>query len=560
MSGDQPQRRGHGATATVITEQNPDKRDSLNLKDEASDKSTYETGIFQLPGRSSGKGMMFRAGWHRRVTFILVLVIGIWVVPRLKETFRWFNFVRKRVPPLPAGSFIAGLERAPVPELQYFTGSEPEDFFNITAALWDSPQPEPFVFKAHTFAAANPIKQGHLVKWTPKALSEMFGPYQWGGIFRSPSKEFRTYNVQHPLTNHLVEKKQWSPPLDMMQMSGYQLLHALQNSTRGGYYYQMNQPGGDLYKWLPNVTDIIPLDSPMIQAHLMLFMSSPGVTNPLHYEVSDSIHMQMYGRTRIVLLPTSHLEDVYLYPNTHPHARQSKINFLEDRAKILKHFPRASAIKKSWEVVLVPGDLLVIPANMLYWKQSLPGWPSFEANWWTLGKDMRSVMEIFEEPISWFSNDNDIFDQNKTVPYVTKYTQMLIERTFELSEPETCGKDRDATVACRDQFLMDMIEQENHLLHMDMDYEGCDRHKFEEEEMLATFKDHVERAAGIVAKVTDKYKRNLYLRIILDAFIELAVKEERDKTLSFLQSCVCTSCQSQHADLIDLHESPYELV
>jgi len=89
-----------------------------------------------------------------------------------------------------------------------------------------------------------------------------------------------------------------------------------------------------------------------------LWMGTPTVTTPAHYDMVHNFYAQVIGHKRFILFPPEDVGSMYTFSNLHPSARQSQVNFNDPSdVNTFKEFVHVHPK----EVILAPGDVLYIP-------------------------------------------------------------------------------------------------------------------------------------------------------------------------------------------------------
>eukprot|EP01118_Nematostelium_gracile_P001414 TRINITY_DN11445_c0_g1_i1.p1 TRINITY_DN11445_c0_g1~~TRINITY_DN11445_c0_g1_i1.p1 ORF type:complete len:418 (-),score=99.69 TRINITY_DN11445_c0_g1_i1:7-1224(-) len=99
----------------------------------------------------------------------------------------------------------------------------------------------------------------------------------------------------------------------------------------------------------------VPYAPPM---EVNLWMGTPRVTTPAHYDMVHNFYAQIAGKKRFILFDASEADKLYTFPALHPSARQSQINFNDPSC--YSKYPNFKNIKVQ-EVILSPGDALYLP-------------------------------------------------------------------------------------------------------------------------------------------------------------------------------------------------------
>ena len=110
----------------------------------------------------------------------------------------------------------------------------------------------------------------------------------------------------------------------------------------------------------------------------LLWVGSPSVATPLHYDQSDNIYVQLSGRKRFLLLPPAAARFVYLRPYHDPQQRHARAHFGLATALLGGTAPGMDAPsdypawvegrveERTLEVILEEGEVLLLPANWLH--------------------------------------------------------------------------------------------------------------------------------------------------------------------------------------------------
>mmetsp|Transcript_16653 Transcript_16653/g.40467 ORF Transcript_16653/g.40467 Transcript_16653/m.40467 type:complete len:462 (+) Transcript_16653:216-1601(+) len=91
-----------------------------------------------------------------------------------------------------------------------------------------------------------------------------------------------------------------------------------------------------------------------------LWMGTSGSSTQAHYDVADNIICQMFGTKRIRCYNPSSARALHVFPDAHPRARKSQVDFDHPN---LERFPNFAELPSpDLDVVLRPGHALFIPA------------------------------------------------------------------------------------------------------------------------------------------------------------------------------------------------------
>ena len=108
-----------------------------------------------------------------------------------------------------------------------------------------------------------------------------------------------------------------------------------------------------------------------------MWISSAGMITHGHFDQDFNFFVQLIGRKRFTLWPSSQHELMYMYPRVHPLWHKSRINF---RAPDLTSFPNF-AKSRAVQVVLEPGDVLYVPPYTWHYVETLS--PSVSLSTWS---------------------------------------------------------------------------------------------------------------------------------------------------------------------------------
>ena len=106
-----------------------------------------------------------------------------------------------------------------------------------------------------------------------------------------------------------------------------------------------------------------------------LWMGSRGSATQAHYDVADNVLVQLYGSKRVRCFHPAAACALHVFPDAHPRARKSQVDFDEPDHRRFPHL--ASLPAPVLDVVLQPGDALWIPA---FWFHHLENcwWPTID--------------------------------------------------------------------------------------------------------------------------------------------------------------------------------------
>lgn len=109
-----------------------------------------------------------------------------------------------------------------------------------------------------------------------------------------------------------------------------------------------------------------------------IWIGSAGSATQAHYDVADNVIVQLHGTKRLRCYAPHAATALHVFPDAHPRARKSQVNFDEpdhDR------FPLFSTLSlPALDVTLQPGDALSVPAFWFHHVENDPSGPSVSLN------------------------------------------------------------------------------------------------------------------------------------------------------------------------------------
>ena len=135
-----------------------------------------------------------------------------------------------------------------------------------------------------------------------------------------------------------------------------------------------------------------------------LWMGSSGSATQAHYDVADNVIVQLFGTKRIRCYSPKVASALHVFPDAHPRARKSQVNF--DRPDYDAYPNFLTLPDPVIDVTLLPGDALFIPAFWFHHVEadkrkredlsSSPS-PSVSLNMFALSKSMTIAQGIFRD-------------------------------------------------------------------------------------------------------------------------------------------------------------------
>lgn len=200
----------------------------------------------------------------------------------------------------------------------------------------------------------------------------------------SPTELSEKLTVRSPVRDSYYY---WTSPISdvapgiLQEMKGFESLHASNSNT-------MLDPRGP-----------------------SLWMGSSGSATQAHYDVADNVIVQLFGTKRIRCYSPKEASALHVFPDAHPRARKSQVNF--DRPDYDTHPNFSTLPAPAIDVTLLPGDALFIPAFWFHHVEadkqkqedlvSSPS-PSVSLNMFAFSKPMTIAQRIFRDASRPFIN------------------------------------------------------------------------------------------------------------------------------------------------------------
>lgn len=183
-----------------------------------------------------------------------------------------------------------------------------------------------------------------------------------------------------------------------------------------------------------------------------LWMGSAGSATQAHYDIADNVIVQLFGTKRIRCYSPRAASALHVFPDAHPRARKSQVNF-DNQDEIL--FPNFLSLPPpEIDVRLQPGDAIFIPAFWFHHVENgmLPSInhtssysdyvPSVSLNVFALSMRMRIAQNILMSASQPFGRINPDFD------FAVEALHLLSLKLFQ--ELNLCSNSSDFI---RDQLL-----------------------------------------------------------------------------------------------------------
>jgi len=183
-------------------------------------------------------------------------------------------------------------------------------------------------------------------------------------------------------------------------------------------------------------------------------MGTSGSGTQCHYDVANNIIVQLYGTKRIRCYPPSMgVYNLHVFPDNHPKARKSQVDFDYDTQKhnknddMINRFPHyyQHIPQPALDVTLQPGDALQIPAFWFHHVEN--GYrsdiydreeSSVSLNSFSLSKQMMIAQQIFQKA----SNPMGRSINKDQVPAILRALGITLLQKLDIDEITT-GKEMD---------------------------------------------------------------------------------------------------------------------
>lgn len=186
-----------------------------------------------------------------------------------------------------------------------------------------------------------------------------------------------------------------------------------------------------------------PADHPFLDPRgPSLWMGTSGSGTQCHYDVANNAILQLHGTKRVrVWRPSVGVHRLHVYPDAHPRARKSQVDFdvnvndnTGDIRRRYSQYYTTTPPRPTLDVVLRPGDALYLPAFWFHHVENgripvlhdgsdafdvIDG-PSLSLNSFTLSEPMMTARRIFasaSRPLGWkaFDDDDDVERRRRRV-------------------------------------------------------------------------------------------------------------------------------------------------
>lgn len=214
------------------------------------------------------------------------------------------------------------------------------------------------------------VIRGALTAWN---IKEHWSPEYLTGLLTNRRAVVRTSNSAsfgyRPSTD--LKSSYAFATKEMPFPDAVKLITSAETST---YAYMLQQPIPQLYPELMNHLEVptwIRNNAPQIQ----MWFGNDSIT-PLHFDASNNLFAQVYGKKNFVLFSPFDSDFLYPFPTSAAMAHVSGVDLLNPDMEQHPMFARATAISCSLE----PGDLLFLPA--FWWHHVQSSGVAISVNFW----------------------------------------------------------------------------------------------------------------------------------------------------------------------------------
>ncbi len=179
-----------------------------------------------------------------------------------------------------------------------------------------------------------------------------------------------------------------------------------------------------------------------------LWMGNSGSGTQAHYDVADNVICQLFGTKRIRCYSPKAASALHVFPDAHPRARKSQVNFDDPDHDLYPHY--ASLPPPDVDVELVPGSALFVPAFWFHHVEngnhcSTPqkgvmhpdSGPSVSLNMFALSKSMMIAHGIFRDASRPFQVNTSVGLDFKFAVKVLRALSWRIMKELRMEEDPT---------------------------------------------------------------------------------------------------------------------------
>lgn len=295
---------------------------------------------------------------------------------REEREAQWLNFISPDFP------FVVG----EVPRIEVSTDEEFTERVAATAA--------PMIISGSI------TKKWRAAKWSPEYLAARVS--EFSHVKTHENKTFFYFHNRAMESLPLIRDNYKSTTAEHVNMTGAEFFRKLLRPPPYDDFYYFN---GDPDSLGDVVHDLYPVEPLMLKSadfsvdqsfkHRWtgIWIGPSGATTHLHYDIYHNFYAQLYGWKRFVLMAPEELENVYLYPFTHPGGQSSQVDMENPD---YEKFPKFKNVK-AYDAIIGPGDVLYVPPLWLHHVIALD--VSISVSVWSKSVDTKAMWEVEKQPV-----------------------------------------------------------------------------------------------------------------------------------------------------------------
>jgi hypothetical protein len=263
------------------------------------------------------------------------------------------------------------------------------------------------------------------------------------------------------------------------------------------------------------------------EAHVWL--GSEGATASTHYDTSENIYVQLYGRKRFLLWEPRWAAAFHLYPALHAGYRHGQFDWFN---RDLSLYPLAASLPPPLEAVLAPGDVLYLPRYWLHNVEAVD--ESISVNLWANSGPYWAAEEVYAAPLPF----EEEWDKDTKALAVLALVRMVLERTPPGPGAQggraTPEQRIDALLRSRfDSLFAGKAVRAKHLGHPVQCPTAKASSTFLTDALRAKFHEKADNIASLLKRIPDDGIRDIYI----DNWIEYTSFWAAEKGLVHLLEC-----------------------
>mmetsp|Transcript_9614 Transcript_9614/g.19928 ORF Transcript_9614/g.19928 Transcript_9614/m.19928 type:complete len:433 (-) Transcript_9614:6-1304(-) len=235
--------------------------------------------------------------------------------------------------------------------------------------------------------------------WTPSFLSENLGDSL---TVKRATGRFFMYAEASGANGMLPDSD--AHKTDLVTLKPRDFFSKVVDGDPDGHRYYFTAPVMNLIpKLMPQVEEWPSLDLQeaegvepwkCIRPYLSVWIGGQDVTTQAHYDVANNVFIQVYGEKEFWCYPPSETSNLHVFPDAHPRARKSQVDFDRPDASL---FPRFANLPPPLKFVLRPGDALYIPPFWFHHVRALT--PSISLNVFSESRIKLAAADAFQVPL-----------------------------------------------------------------------------------------------------------------------------------------------------------------